>query len=98
MFALSRLILTKCLDQTHHPLRLRLNWVQLRVSSQYSYLLESRVVVMMIIQSDNSSELGIHLPPALSVMKQLNKSNLCGLVAGMASLAQRFLFNNQMDL
>jgi hypothetical protein len=50
---------------------------------------------MIVIQSDINSVLGRHLPPALSVLKQLKTLNLCGSVAGMVSLAQRYLFTNQ---
>ncbi len=52
----------------------------------------------MVIQLDINSVLGRHFPPALSVLKQIKTLNLCGSVAGMASLAQRYLFtNNQED-
>ncbi len=98
VFALFRVTHSNFLDQTHRPLGLRLNWFQLRVSRQYSFLLESSVVDMIKIQLDINSVLERHLPPALSVLKQLNTLNLCGSVAGMESLAQRYLFtNNQED-
>jgi hypothetical protein len=97
--ALSRIILFLHFIQTHHPLGLLSTWVHLEVSSQCSFLLESRVAAMIMSQSDISSVLGRHLPPVLSVIKQIEILNLCGSVAVMESLDQRYLFiKNHPDI